>query len=101
MLSQATTIGMTISRGFFANFTYAAAHQRNSPWRRQLHDMPWDWRPWRRLIWKQVKNLRDEYHLTTLGGLPKHPQTHQRLSFFEIALPGVPLTVLGLDNGVA
>jgi hypothetical protein len=88
-------------RGFFVNFTYAAAHSGDQRWQSNLHDLPWDWRPWRRRVWNEVGALRKDYRLETLGGLSKDPRTQQRLPFFQIAISGVPLTVLGLDTGAS
>ncbi|GIV96431.1 MAG: hypothetical protein KatS3mg057_1088 [Herpetosiphonaceae bacterium] len=88
-------------KGFFLNFGYPAANERNTPWAHALRHGPWgryNW-PWGRLRWREVALLRQRYGLNKLGGIPGKPATQQRLPFFEMAFPGVPLTILGVDTG--
>src|SRR5262249_52079375 len=84
-------------------FTYAAATDGDPQWKNNLNTMPWDWRPWRGRLWQEIGNLRCLYNLNILGGWPTKDlaqrKLQQRLPFFEIAIPHVPLTVLGLDTG--
>jgi hypothetical protein len=91
-------------RGFFQNFTFAAAHERapeGQPWRRALARSPWN--RWRlnRLRWRDVGRLRWRYRLNKLGGLSGAPRTQQRLPFFKMSFGRAPLTILGVDTGVA
>jgi hypothetical protein len=87
--------------GMLANFTYAAANSA-TPWAPRLRAMPWDWWPWRGEYWRTIHGLRRDHRQLALGGREDQPDGQQRLSFFEIVVPGdAPLAVLALDNGVS
>ncbi len=85
-------------RGFLANFTFSAS--QGGLGASSLRKMLWDWRPWRRLDRKRVRQLRDRYSMHQIGGRADRPETHQRLSFFEMDFADKPLKIFALDNGV-
>jgi hypothetical protein len=88
--------------GFFVNFTYPAAHEQSEQgqqWAGRLRSGPWAPFPWGALRWWQVRKLRDSYGLDKLGGETGHPETQQRLSFFEMPFEEARFTIIALDMG--